>query len=69
MDVVECHSGYEYAVRPTALYWQGERLLVEEVLAGWRLPDGKRFRVRTTDQSLFELSYIELTGEWQIQPL
>jgi hypothetical protein len=25
-DPVECHSGYEYAERPVALHWEGERL-------------------------------------------
>lgn len=63
---VECHSGLEYAERPTALGWQGERLEVEAVEAEWRTPEGKKFRVRTTGGQVFELVYIEWSDEWQI---
>jgi hypothetical protein len=50
-ELVECHSGSEYAERPTSLYWQGERLEVSEVINRWRTPDGIVFRVNTiTDQ-------------------
>ena len=66
MELVECHSGYEYAGRPTALVWEGERLEVEEVLESWRTPDGKRFRVRATDQRVFELAYHEPNDAWQV---
>ena len=37
-DLVECHSGYEYAERPVALHWQGQRLEIESVEAEWRIP-------------------------------
>ncbi|HEX9798149.1 MAG TPA: hypothetical protein VGA52_14300 [Anaerolineales bacterium] len=67
--LVECHSGFVYADRPTALHWDGERLEVEEIEAQWRIPGGRRFRVRTTDQRLFELFYGELYDEWRIHPL
>ena len=65
-DLVECHSGYEYAERPTALTWQGRRLEVEAVEAEWRIPGGKKFRVRTADGQVFELLYAELYDEWRI---
>jgi hypothetical protein len=65
-DIVECHSGYEYAERPTALIWKGQRLEVEEIEARWRIPGGKKFRVRTTDGQVFELLYAELYDEWRI---
>lgn len=68
-DPVECHSGYEYAERPVALHWEGERLTVDEVEAGWRIPGGKRFRVRTADGRRFELFYGELYDEWRIHPI
>ena len=48
-DPVECHSGYEYAERPTALYWEGDRLEVAEILDRWRIPGAHCFRVRTAD--------------------
>jgi hypothetical protein len=67
-ELVECHSGYEYAQRPTALRWQGERLEVEAVEAEWRIPGGRRFRVRTRNGLVFELFYGELYDEWRITP-
>lgn len=64
--IVECHSGYEYAERPTALRWEGERLEIVEIIARWRIPGGKRFRVRTADDQVFELFYGELYDEWRV---
>jgi hypothetical protein len=66
VDRVECHSGGEYAERPTALHWNGQRLEVAEVEARWRIPGGKKFRVRTRDGQVFELLYVELYDEWRI---
>jgi hypothetical protein len=63
---VECYSGVEYAERPTAFAWQGQRLVVEEVLQRWRAPGYKCFRVRAGGQT-FELRYDEHTEEWQIE--
>ncbi len=64
--VVECHSGTSYGERPVALVWEGERLPVAAVEAGWREPDGRRFRVRTLDGRVFHLSYGERSNEWQV---
>ena len=52
-DLVECHSGYEYAERPVALHWQGQRLEIEAVEAEWRIPGGRCFRVRCADDRKF----------------
>jgi hypothetical protein len=65
-DQVECHSDYTYAERPTALRWEGERLEIEAVEQAWRVPGGRRFRVRTEDGRVFELFYGELYDEWRI---
>lgn len=65
-ELVECYSGLEYAERPTALWWKGQRLEVEEVEAQWRISGGKKFRVRTRDGQVFELLYVELFDEWRI---
>ena len=66
---VECRSDTEYADRPLALTWQGRRLEVAEIVASWRGPGEKGFRVKTTDGQAFELAYRELPDEWHIQPL
>lgn len=68
-ELVEVHSGYRYGERPLALHWEGQRLDVEAVIASWRMPQGLRFRVRTADQRLFELTYQEASDQWEIQPL
>lgn len=65
-QLVECHSGYTYAQRPVAIHWRGERLQIESIEAQWRIPGGRRFRVRTTDGRVFELFYGELYDEWRI---
>jgi hypothetical protein len=62
-DIVECHSGSAYAERPTALTWQGQRLIVAEILSQGRTPQVKWFRVRTADGQVFELSCSEATDE------
>ena len=66
---VECYSGVEYAERPTAFEWEGRRLEVETVLAQWRTPEGRRFRVRVRDGQTFELTYVKSHDEWQIHQL
>ena len=67
MDLVECHSGFTYADQPTACLWQGQRLLVAEIQAEGRTPQGRWFRVLTMDRQVFMLSYSEETDGWQIQ--
>lgn len=69
VDQVECRSDSEYADRPLALTWLGRRLEIAEILASWRGPGEKGFRVKTTDGQAFELAYRELPDEWHIQPL
>ncbi len=66
--LVECHSGYAYAERPVALRWEGQRLEIEQIEAEWRIPGGKRVRVRTGDGRVFNLFYGELYDEWRVDP-
>jgi hypothetical protein len=68
-EPVECHSGYTYGERPQAFVWEGQRLVIAQIEGRWRLPDGRRFRVRTHDGRLFDLSYYEQGGRWQIDEL
>ena len=68
-EIVECHSEYTYAERPTALRWHGERLAIEAVEDAWRIPGGRKFRVRVEDGRTFELFYGELYDEWRILAL
>jgi hypothetical protein len=65
---VECHSGFTYAERPVALFWEGERLEVETIEEQWRIPEGVRFRVRCGDGRHFELLYDEMKDDWRVNP-
>jgi hypothetical protein len=65
-EIVECLSGASYGERPIALTWQDSRLLIEAIEDSWRLPDGRRFRVRVEDGRVFELRYKDISGEWRI---
>ena len=66
---VECHSGYRYAERPAALWWEEQRLEITEVETQWRSPGGPSFRVRVQDGRRFELFYGEHEDEWRINPI
>jgi hypothetical protein len=68
-EQVECHSGFEYAERPVAFEWEGERLGVKQIENQWRIPGGKCFRVLAEDGRKFELFYGELYDEWRIHPV
>lgn len=68
-DLVECHSGYEYAERPTALNWEGQRLEIEKIEDQWRIPGGRCFRVQTSGGRRFELFYGELYDEWRVNEI
>lgn len=65
-DLVECRSESAYAEHPIALYWEGQRLPVVEVLATWRIPEGLRFRVCTEGSQVFELDYDEANDVWKV---
>lgn len=65
-EPVECRSESEYAERPTALYWQGERVEIVEILGRWRTPEGVRFLARGEGERVFELFFSYLDNQWQI---
>ena len=63
---VECLSGHTYAERPIALLWEGEQLNIVEIVARWRIPGGRCFRVQAENDQLFELFYSEQQDEWRV---
>ncbi len=69
MDAVECRSDTEYAERPLSLRWQGCRHEIAEILARWHGPGEKGFRVITVDGLAFELTYLEISDDWHVQPI
>ncbi|HET9908529.1 MAG TPA: hypothetical protein VFQ23_17905 [Anaerolineales bacterium] len=69
IDTVECRSDSEYAERPLSLTWEGARYEIAEIVARWRGPAERGFRVKTTDGQAFDLTYRELPDEWIVQPI
>jgi hypothetical protein len=69
MDMVECRSEVEYAERPLALTWQGQRLEIAEIVASWRGPGEKGFRIKTVEGLAFDLAYHEFPDEWKVKPV
>jgi len=71
MKTVECLSDTDAsrADRPLSLVWQGHRYEIAEILARWRGPGEKGFRVKTMDGFAFELTYQEVSDDWHVQPM
>lgn len=69
MDSVECLSNHEYADRPIALTWNGQRIEIASILAQWRGPGEKGFCVQTVDGNVFEVTYREIPESWKIRPI
>lgn len=69
LNTVECRSDSEYAERPLALTWHGTRMEIAEIIATWRGPGEKGFRIKTEGGAAFDLAYHAIADEWQIQPL
>ncbi len=64
--LVKCYSGHTYAQRPRAFFWQDEEHEIDQVLAEWAHPGGKRFRVSTVAGDRFDLVYEIESDEWQV---
>jgi hypothetical protein len=74
IELVECLSDHTYAMRPIALTWEGRRLEISGILAEWRTPAAKHFRVNTSEGLKFELIFSEnpdaIPGSsWQVHPI
>ena len=66
-EVVECYSGQTYAERPLALYWEGERFEITEILSRWRSPGENHFLARVEDGRIFQLVYYDTEDVWSIE--
>jgi hypothetical protein len=66
-ETVLCRSDSTYAERPLALLWQGRRYEIIEILARWRTPQGRGFRVQTETGQGFVILFDEAKQTWEIQ--
>ena len=65
-EIVECLSDHDYTGRPVAITWQEQRLEIATILERWNIPNARCFRVKTTDEKIFDLTYAEFEDEWSI---
>jgi hypothetical protein len=66
-ETVVCRSDSTYAERPLALFWQGRRYEILEILARWRTSQGRGFRVCTESGQVFVILFDETKHTWEIQ--
>ena len=66
-DQVVCRSEGQYPERPVALYHEGQRLTIAQILARWRTPEGRCFRVLAGESMVFDLIYNEGEDRWVIE--
>ena len=64
--IVECRSDYDYPGRPQAIWYQGKKFSVKEVLNTWRTLLGKHFQIVIEDERVFECVYSEANDIWEI---
>jgi hypothetical protein len=64
-DQVYCRSDYQYAQRPLAFDWLGQRLAVTEIMGSWQTPDTIQFTV-STELGIFNLVYHQSNDQWSI---
>lgn len=69
MEAVECRSDTEYTERPLSLVWRGRRYEIAEIISHWHGHGEKGFRVKTVDGLAFELTYHEISDDWNVQPI
>jgi putative sterol carrier protein len=65
--LVECHSGYEYAERPTAFWVEDVRHEVSRIVKEWNDPNGKHFLVENETGDLYQLDHLSETSDWLVQ--
>ncbi|NOX63795.1 MAG: hypothetical protein GXP42_17865 [Chloroflexi bacterium] len=63
---VEAYAGARYPERPIAVWMEGERLAVLELIRSWRTPDALHFLVDVERLARVELVYRDEV--WQFKP-
>lgn len=64
--IVECHSGYRYAERPTAILWEGIHFPIKHIISEAYSPHTHLFWVKVEDGRSFKLTYNESLDAWDI---
>jgi hypothetical protein len=61
---VDCYSGASYAERPKALFWQGEKIKISQVLQSQQNPDARSFEVLLDNGLVVRLYYLISDDRW-----
>jgi hypothetical protein len=64
---VQCHSGCQYADRPTSFVWQDTGYEVKVIENEWLEPGERHFVVRTMGEKRFEICYHEREDSWSLR--
>ena len=65
---VACYAGHRGEETPRTFTAEGETLAVEEVVARWREPTWRCFRVKAEGGKQYLLRHHEETGRWEVDP-
>jgi len=64
---VECHSGYSSCDHPCAIWWQGQRHLVKAIIAEWRTPFEKHYRLLVAEDLFLKAILNEKENIWKVE--
>lgn len=68
-DIVDCHSGFRYAERPTSFQYMGQFHQIHAILSESKTENGYQFIVLAETRHQYQLVYEELHDAWQINPI
>ena len=66
---VECHSGYSSCDHPNAIFWHGQRHLVKAILAEWRTPIEKHYRLLVAGNLILNAFFDEKNNSWNVEKI
>ena len=63
---VECYSGYKADERPTAIWVDGEKKVVDRIIDQWAGEDHRYFKLRGDDNGTYILRHDVSSGNWEL---
>ena len=66
-STVECHSSYSSCDHPSAIWWQGKRHLVKAIIAEWRTPVEKHYRLFVDEKLFLKAIYNDKENIWKVE--
>ncbi len=63
---VECYSGSFHPERPRVIVLGGKRFQIDRILSEWLSPDSRCFKVLTTENEIFEITYDMKDANWEV---